>query len=312
LVIACSFVLVAPRARNRKRMDTNMADENTIGNYRLINCILTGQSTQVWEVVETSSHRHFAMKLLMRERAQDAAAKAMLYHEASVGVEMTHPNVIRIVHVSNEKENHYFVMEFFPSGSLKSRLVQKKFDFIKEHAHSIFKQAATGLAYINASGWVHRDVKPDNLLVNSKAELRIIDFAIAQRVETESFFSKLFRRKPVVQGTRSYMSPEQIRGEFLDGRADIYSYGASLFELVAHRPPFRAATQQELLQKHIVEKPVPPIALVPELTQEFSDLVMKCLAKKREDRPQTFHDVLKALNQLRVYRTDPVRRPGEQ
>src|SRR5437773_5436937 len=122
-------------------------------------------------------------------------------------------------------------MEFFPAGSLKARLTNKHYDFIRERAHSIFKQAATGFAYINASDWVHRDIKPDNLLVNSAGDLRIIDFAISQRVEKEGFFAKLFRRKPAIQGTRSYMSPEQIRGQPLDGRADIYSYGATLYEL---------------------------------------------------------------------------------
>jgi serine/threonine protein kinase len=280
--------------------------EEIVGNYRLVKCLLTGQQSQVWEVVETSSHRHFAMKLLLAEKVKDADSKRMLYHEAKVGLEMTHPNVIRIVYVSTESTNHYFVMEYFPAGSLKVRLVNKQYDFIRERAHSIFKQAATGLAYINTSGWVHRDIKPDNLLVNSGGELRIIDFAIAQRVQESSFFAKLFRRKGLVQGTRSYMSPEQIRGDFLDGRADIYSYGATLFELTTYRPPFRAASNQELLQKHILEKPVPPLSLVPELTQEFNDLVLRCLAKKREDRPQSFHEVLKALNQLRVYKTDPM------
>jgi serine/threonine protein kinase len=278
--------------------------EEIIGNYRLVKCLVTGQQSQVWEVVETSSHRHFAMKLLLAARAKDAEAKRMLYHEAKVGKEMTHPNVIRIVHVSDESTNHYFTMEYFPAGSLKVRLVNKQFDFIRERALSIFKQAATGLAYINASGWVHRDIKPGNLLVNSAGELRIIDFAIAQRVQVPNFFSKLFRLKSAVQGTRSYMSPEQIRGGFLDGRADIYSYGATLFELVTYRTPFRAATQQELLQKHILEKPPPPISLVPELTQEFNDLVLRCLAKKRDDRPASFHEVLKVLNQIRVYKND--------
>ncbi len=281
--------------------------EDIIGNYKLVKCILTGQSTQVWEVVETSSHRHFAMKLLLPEKHSDSMSKGMLYHEAAVGLEMVHPNVIRIVYVSNESANHYFVMEYFPSGSLKSRLVQKQYDFIKENAHSIFKQAATGFAYITTSGWVHRDIKPDNLLVNSKTELRIIDFAIAQRVQTGGFFERLFRKR-AIQGTRSYMSPEQIRGEYCDGRADIYSYGATLYELVAYRPPFRAATQQELLQKHIIEKPAPPIVFCPDLTQEMSDLIVRCLAKKREDRPESFHEVLKALNQIRVYKGDSTRK----
>src|SRR5947209_3266077 len=120
-----------------------MAEEEVIGNYRLINCILTGQHSQVWEVVEKSSHRHFAMKLLLKARGHDAESKRMLYHEAKVGKELTHPNVIRIVHVSDEPKNHYFVMEFFPAGSLKARLINKQYDFIRERAHSIFKQAAT-------------------------------------------------------------------------------------------------------------------------------------------------------------------------
>jgi serine/threonine protein kinase len=282
--------------------------EDLIGNYRLVKCLLTGQHSQVWEVVETSSHRHFAMKLLLPERSQDADSRKMLYHEANVGKELTHPNVIRIVYVSEEKVNHYFVMEYFPAGSLKVRLVNKQFDFIRERAHSIFKQAATGLAYMNASGWVHRDIKPDNLLVNAAGDLRIIDFAIAQRIKTPGFFANLFRQRGPVQGTRSYMSPEQIRGELLDGRADIYSYGAALYELTTYRPPFRAGTQQELLQKHIIEKPIPPIALVPELTQEFNNLVVRCLAKKREERPESFHDVLRALNPIRVYKGDPIKK----
>ena len=100
------------------------------------------------------------------------------------------------------------------------------------------------------------------------------------------------------------MSPEQIRGLTLDGRADIYSFGASLFELTTHRPPFRAATMQELLQKHIIEKPVSPVSLIPELTDEFSNLVLRLLAKKKENRPENFHEVLKALNSVRVYKTD--------
>ncbi|MBI2805098.1 MAG: serine/threonine protein kinase [Planctomycetes bacterium] len=284
-----------------------MADD-ILGNYRLVKCILTGQTTQVWEVVETSSHRHFAMKQLLPDKLSDSDAMNALHHEAKVGLEMTHPNVIRIVYVSNEKLHHYFVMEFFPSGSLKNRLVQKNYDFLREHAHSIFKQAATGLAYMNASGWVHRDIKPDNLLVNSKGELRIIDFAIAERIQTPNFFNRFFRRnKRVVQGTRSYMSPEQIRGEILDGRADIYSFGATIHELTTYRPPFRGATQQELLQKHILEKPASLLSYCPDLTQEFSDLVLRCLAKKRDDRPESFHEVLKILNQIRIYKSDPVR-----
>ena len=286
-----------------------MADE-IIGNYRLLNCMMTGQTSQVWEVVEQSSHRHFAMKLLLPEKAVISENRRLLYHEAHVGQKLAHQNIIRIVHISKDpKSPPYFVMEYFPAGSLKLRLVRKDLDFIKERAHSIFKQAATGLAYMNASGWVHRDIKPDNLLVNSAGELRIIDFALAQRIQKPNLFTKLFHRRGKAQGTRSYMSPEQIRDEVIDQRADVYSFGASAYELVTARPPFRGASNQDLLQKHIAEKPVSPQVHNPDVTDEFAALILRMLAKKREDRPRDFHEVLMKLRTLRVFKSDaPVKR----
>src|SRR5205807_1931065 len=143
----------------------------------------TGLASQVYEVVELTSQRHFAMKLLLPEKENNAEHRRMLLHEASVGVKLAHPNVIKIISFSKDPKTPYFVMEFFPAGSLKDRLLKKQLGFIKEHALSIFKQAATALAYMHASGWVHRDIKPDNILVNSAGDLRIIDFAIAQRIE---------------------------------------------------------------------------------------------------------------------------------
>jgi serine/threonine protein kinase len=286
-----------------------MADE-IIGGYRLNKCMMTGQSSQVWEVVEVTSHRHFAMKLLLPEKAKLRDQRKLLMHEAAVGKQMSHPNVIRIVSIGNDPEHCYYVMEFFPAGSLKVRLNMKQFDFIKERAHSIFRQSAIALAYINASGWVHRDVKPDNMLVNSAGELRIIDFALAQRIQTNNLVFRLMRRfrGRQVQGTKSYMSPEQIRGEALDGRADVYSFGASCYELVTYRQPFRGMTSHELLQKHIIEKPSTPQLYNPDVTDEFADLILRMLAKKREERPQSFHDVLKVLNTIRIYKSDPLRK----
>jgi serine/threonine-protein kinase len=285
--------------------------EEIIGGYRLQNLMMSGQTSQVWEVVELSSHRHFAMKLLLPEKVRNATFRRFLLHEAMVGKKLAHPNVIKILHVDRNPKNPYFIMEFFPAGSLKLRLLRKQTDFIFTHLQNIVKKAATGLAYMNASGWVHRDVKPDNLLVNNAGDLRIIDFALARRIEKPSFFGKLFRRRRKVQGTRSYMSPEQIRGEALDGRADIYSFGASVYELLTNRPPFRASTSQGLLAKHIVEKPPSPQVYNPDVTDEFSDLILRMLAKKRQDRPRDFHEVLIALRKIRLLKSE-VRKDEEE
>jgi serine/threonine-protein kinase len=281
-----------------------------LGGYRLQNLMMTGQTSQVWEAVEVSSHRHFAIKLLLPEKAREAEFRRLLIHEATVGIALRHPNVIKIVKLEKDPANPWFVMEFFPAGSLKLRLMRKQFDFIKEKAQDIFKQSATALAYMNASGWVHRDVKPDNILMNAAGELRLIDFALAQRIKRASAFGKLFRRKGKVQGTRSYMSPEQIRGEPLDGRADIYSFGVTAYEIVTGRPPFRGVSNQDLLQKHFTEKPASPQMHNPEVTEEFSDLVLRMLAKKREDRPKDFHEVLMALRTMRIFKGE-VKRHAE-
>lgn len=275
--------------------------EEVIGGYKLLKHMVTGHTSQVWEVVEGQSHRHFAMKLLLPEKAREPEHRRFLIHEAEVGKQLAHPNIIKIVAVGRDRTNPYFVMEYFPAGNLKLRIMRKDFTFIHDRAQDILKQWSTGLAFMNAKGWVHRDVKPDNILVNSAGELRIIDFALAQRIP--SGLLKLFRRRQKPQGTRSYMSPEQIRGLPLDGRADIYSFGASAYELITGRPPFRAASNQELLNKHISEKPASPRLYNPDVTEEFADLVLQMLAKKKEDRPRDFHEVLMKMRGMRIFKS---------
>jgi eukaryotic-like serine/threonine-protein kinase len=290
--------------------------EEIIEGYRVVNTLATGQNSQVLEVVEVSSHRHFAMKILLPEKYNDSAAKNMLTYEAEVGKELMHPNVVRIHGVGKDSKHHnipFFTMEFFPAGSLKLRIQRKQMDYIVANASSILKQSATALAYMNTSGWVHRDIKPENMLINSAGNLKIIDFALAKRIESPSFFSRLFRRKAkFVQGTRTYMSPEQILGETLDARSDIYNYGITAYEMVALRPPFRAATQRELLSKHLHEVPPSPQTYNADITDDFGKLAQRMVAKKPADRPQSFHEILKVLNVIRVFKTEPPPKPSEQ
>jgi serine/threonine-protein kinase len=280
-----------------------------IGAYRLQNLLQTGQSSQVYEVVEMASMRHFAMKILLPEHAKNPDQRRLLFYEADVGRKLAHPNVIKILVVNRDPNLPYFIMEFFPSGSLRTKMQLKQFDFLKQNVEKIFKQAATGLAYMNASGWIHRDVKPANILVNGLGEVRIIDFAIAYRPPTG--LARYFGRKQKAQGTRSYMSPEQIRGHILDSRADIYSFGATCYEVLTGRPPFRGRDAQDLLTKHITEKPVNPRQINPDITEDFAALVMKMLEKKKEDRPRDFHDVLMQMRNLRVLKSQPVKKEEE-
>lgn len=280
------------------------------GGYRLHRVIATGLSSQVWEVVELASHRHFAMKLLLPEKIGDAESRHMLIHEAEVGVKLAHPNIIKIITLDKNPKNPFFVMEFFPSGSLKARILHRDDQWIKENAQDVLKQAATGLAYMNASGWVHRDVKPDNFLVSAAGDVRVIDFAISQKVSTG--MGGFFRKRGPVQGTHSYMSPEQIKNEGLDGRADVYSFGATAYELICGRAPFRGATKDDLLSKHLTEKPLSPQVYNKDITDDFANLVLKMIAKKKEDRPGNFHEVLMAMRKTRIFRSYiPPRKPPQ-
>ena len=280
-----------------------MAEINElIGGYKLRTMLQTGQTSQVFEVVDPRSNRHFAMKLLLPEASGKAADREALFNEAEIGVKLAHQNVIRIYKVNRSPETPHFIMEFFPSGSLRLRLQAKDTKFIREHARKIFKEAATGLAYMNASGYVHRDVKPDNILVNSLGDTKIIDFAISKKMKL-GFFEKLFRKKKP-QGTPSFMSPEQIRDTPLDGRADIYSYACTLYELTTGRKPFVGSTQGDLLTRHFTEKPVSPVTYNKDLSDEFGALVLKMMAKKREDRPTNFHEVLIELRKVKIYKDE--------
>ena len=274
----------------------------TIGGYKLRSLLQTGQVSQVFEVVEPHSNRHFAMKVLLPEAAEKADVRANLFHEAEVGTKLRHENVIHILKVSRDQHSPHFIMEYFPSGSMRTRLMGKDFAFIKEHARGIFKQAATGLAYMHASGWVHCDVKPDNMLVNAAGQLKWIDFAISKRIPKG--LAKVFHRQKKAQGTPSYMSPEQIRKQPLDARADIYGLGATYYELMTGRPPLRGNTIQDLLNKQLTEKPLTPQAHNKDITDEFAALVLKMLAKKKEDRPASCHDVLIAMRKMKVFKSD--------
>jgi eukaryotic-like serine/threonine-protein kinase len=281
-----------------------MAEVNeTIGGYRLRSLLQTGQVSQVFEVVEPASNRHFAMKILLPEAAEKSDVRANLFHEAEVGTKLRHENVIHILKVSRDQHSPHFIMEYFPSGSMRTRLMGKDFAFIKEHARGVFKQAATGLAYMHASGWVHCDVKPDNMLVNAAGQLKWIDFAISRRIPKG--LAKVFHRQRKAQGTPSYMSPEQIRKQALDARADIYGLGATYYELLTGRPPLRGNTIPDLLNKQLIEKPITPQGHNKDVTDEFAALVLKMLSKKKEDRPPSCHDVLIAMRKMKVFKTDP-------
>jgi serine/threonine-protein kinase len=194
-------------------------------------------------------------------------------------------------------------MEFFPSQNLKLRILRGQFEEnIKPRFRSLVEQMALSLDFVHSKGWVHRDVKPDNYLVSGGGDVRLIDFALA--IPAATALTRLFNRKNTrIMGTRSYMSPEQIRGLPLDRRADIYSFGVMLYEMVNGRLPFVGSSGQELLRKHI-SATVPPFDSDKQATPQFEALVTSMMAKKESDRPATLSEFLDAFRGMKIFKDE--------
>ncbi len=289
-------------------MATNTTGEERIGDYKYIRTIYPGSTSMVMEVLHEPSNRRFAVKQLLASRGGDASERRAFEFEAKLGMELHHPNLIKVHHYVKDREQPYFVMDYFSGFQLRLALHRPKdFPILKGSLHRIISQAASALAYMHGKNWIHRDMKPENIMCNKTGEVRVIDYTLTRR--PISGFGKLLGLKVPRQGTKSYMSPEQIHCESPAPTADIYSFGITCYELACGRQPFRANSENELLNKHIRQVPVSPTTYNPEITKEFADLVMEMIRKKPADRPQSLLEFLSRFAKIRVFLTDPAPEP---
>ena len=257
-------------------------DDQTVGNYRLVNCIASGSSCQVWEVIDNDTTRRMAMKLLLPAALKDAEVMATIKHEFNVAKSFDHPNIVKYHELSVTKQHAYFVMDLFPAPSLKTQLFN---DMRGLHIRlkRLVELVAVSLEHIHERGYLHRDIKPDNILMNKSAEVRVIDFSLASKA-AGALSKMLHRKQSTVQGTRTYMAPEQILGKPLTVQTDIYNFGITLFELLTGEPPFKGSTPKDLLLRHLSE-PVPaPSDFNSNVTPQMDAIVQRMLAKKPEQR----------------------------
>lgn len=270
---------------------------------------MTGQSSQIWEAIDDNTGQRYALKHLLTDQQKNREQINYLKHEFEVGSSLDHPRIIKMHELFYVKGVPNVLMEFYPHLNLKQRLTGEGFEILLPRARDTILACADALSYFHKQGWVHRDIKPDNYLVNDQGDIKLIDFALAQKKKTG--LAKLFAGKSKVQGTRSYMSPEQIRGENVDHRADMYSFGCMVFELLSGKMPFVGVSANELLQKHI-SSPAPSLEVVnSNVTPEFAELIKRCMAKKPEDRPESMARLLIEIKALKMFKRNPTAAPAE-
>lgn len=273
-----------------------------LGPYRLARLIRIGSTAEVWEAIEEHEQKRVALKILKHSYQQDKAELAALKHEFNVAKDLISPRIVRMYEHRVENGRPFLVMELFSELNMKQAL-RRGPDSLAFMLKKIVEQAAEGVYYLHTKNWIHRDIKPDNFLVSREGEVKLIDFTIAER--KRSGLGRLFYSSKVVQGTRSYMAPEQIRGKVCDERTDVYSFGCVLFEACTGKPPYTGTTPNDLLAKHLSASIPSPIAHNSNVTKEFGELVKRMMAKKPDQRPPTMWEFLKEFRTIEVFKKRP-------
>lgn len=281
------------------------SQQHFVGNYRMFHLIRAGAIYEIWAVRPVSETKPFAMKWLPPGPKYSRSAVNELRHEYQVGESLDHPNVIKTYEFDTTSNGAYLLLELFKVFNLKQQLVSGGYKKLHYRAKEILVGAANGLAHFHEHGWVHRDIKPDNFLVGDDNTVKLIDFNLARK--PAGALSKLFfASKASVQGTRSYIAPEQIRGQQVDTRADIYSFGCMLHEFFSGAPPFTAGSPNELLQKQLKSKP-PDLSVVDKnIMVEFARYVQAMMAKDPKDRPSKMKEVMIEIKTQRIFHNKPL------
>ena len=274
--------------------------QNFIGPFQLLKTIRSGTSTDVYEALRGGSNKRIALKVLRKKFHKDKEEVRQLKHEANIGTDLDHPNVIKIHEFFDEQGAMLVSMELFHAPNMKIMLREKP-ELIAPRVAPIIRQCAKGLQHLHDRGWIHCDVKPDNFLIDSEGLVKLIDFSIAVKLK-KGGLSGLFGGRPKhIQGTRSYMAPEQIRRKTPDARTDVYGLGCVVFELLAGRTPYSGVSPDDLLNKHLMAA-IPSLEAYSGASKDMSSLVKKMLAKKPEDRFESMAHVLDALKKIQIYR----------
>ncbi len=260
--------------------------------YQIIEELGKGGMGKVYRALDKKLNEEVALKLIKPEIAADEKTVERFRNELRMARKISHRNVGRMYELMDYKGVHYITMEYIPGQDLRS-LIRQTGKLTAEKAISIAKEVCEGLAEAHRLGVIHRDLKPSNILVDKQGDAKIMDFGIARLLK-----SKGITGTRTMIGTPEYMSPEQVDGEGIDQRSDIYSLGVILYEMLTGRVPFDGDTPLSIAYKHKNKKPPNPRDFNTQITDELSVLILKCLEKNKEARYQSAGEVRSQLGEI--------------
>ncbi len=255
-----------------------------------------GGTSTVYRAWDTDLKRHVAIKRLQPPLSLDAHARTRFNREGKAIARLSHPNLVTLIDRGSTDTEEYLVFQYVHGRSLKD-LIRATGPLEVQDAGQIAGQIAEGLAQAHLAGIVHRDVKPQNILLDAEGRVKLIDFGIA----TGADWTQVTREGSII-GSSRYMSPEQVQGRPVDERTDIYSLGIVMYEMLTGEPPFHGTTVVEIGRQHVRDRPKPLVEVQPETPPAVDRIVLRCLEKLPESRFQSMDELLGALIALDLYR----------
>lgn len=281
-------------------------EPDKVSHYRILEKLGAGGMGEVYLAEDMKLGRKIAIKILSEEFTTNKDRLHRFEQEASAASNLNHPNILTIHEMGIDEGRHYIATEYIDGVTLRRKMAASQLE-----THTILDiavQVASALEEAHAAGIVHRDIKPDNIMVRRNGYVKVLDFGLAKLTETvdrspadgEAATRVLVHTDAgVVMGTSHYMSPEQARGKPVDARSDIWSLGVVIYELIAGRTPFEGETSTDVIVA-ITQKEPPPLArFAPDLPAELEWIVMKALRKDRDERYQTIKELITDLKRLK-------------
>jgi serine/threonine-protein kinase len=277
----------------------------SIGQYKIFQLLGKGGMGEVYLAEDCKLERNVALKFFSNKFADDETAKDQLTNEARAVAKLEHPNICT-VHGIEETDGHTFIVMQYVEGRTLADVIRDEPPDLKQ-VLELAEQIVSALAAAHAAGIIHRDIKPQNIVVTAEQKVKMLDFGLAKLVqgnrnlEGAAAQASQTARVGIVIGTIAYMSPEQVRAEELDFRTDIFSFGTVLYEMLGGENPFRRARDEDTLAAIKADAPTPPLPLanpVSDIPESLRRITHKCLEKKRELRYQTADELLADLCQL--------------